>query len=85
MTRMISAIYENGAFRPTEPVGDLPEHTPVRLTLDVSVADPWVAYRARLSAAGLPVPAPGAWKFRQGELLNIEGPPVSQTLIEDRR
>ena len=30
---MISAIYENGAFRPTEPVGDLPEHTPVRLTV----------------------------------------------------
>ena len=34
MTRMISAIYENGAFRPTEPVGDLPEHTPVRLTVE---------------------------------------------------
>ena len=34
MTRMISAIYENGAFRPTEPVGDLAEHTPVRLTVE---------------------------------------------------
>ena len=34
MTRMISAIYENGAFRPTEPIGDLPEHTPVRLTVE---------------------------------------------------
>lgn len=33
MTRMISAIYENGAFRPTEPIGDLPEHVRVQLTV----------------------------------------------------
>lgn len=30
MTRTIQAIYENGIFRPTEPVS-LPEHTPVTL------------------------------------------------------
>lgn len=34
MTRTISAIYENGAFRPTEPIADLAEHTPVRLTVE---------------------------------------------------
>ena len=40
MTRMISAIYENGAFRPTEPIGDLAEHTPVRLTVEHTPAAP---------------------------------------------
>ncbi len=34
MTRTISAVFDNGAFRPTEPIGDLPEHTPVRLTVE---------------------------------------------------
>ena len=34
MTRMISAIYENGAFRPTEPIEGMPDHMPVRLTFE---------------------------------------------------
>lgn len=34
MTRSIGAIYENGVFRPTEPVVDLPEHAPVRLIVE---------------------------------------------------
>ena len=40
MTRVISAIYENGAFRPTEPIADLPEHTPVRLTVEQGTVVP---------------------------------------------
>ena len=40
MTRMISAIYEDGAFRPTEPIADLPEHTPVRLTVEQGAVAP---------------------------------------------
>ena len=40
MTRMISAIYESGAFRPTEPIADLPEHTPVRLTVEQGTVAP---------------------------------------------
>ena len=58
---------------------------PLPDALDAPVADPWAAYRARLSAAGLRVPAPGAWQARQGGLLEVVGPPVSQTLVEDRR
>ena len=54
-------------------------------TLDASSADPWMAYRSRLSAAGLQVPVPGAWQLREGKLLEVEGSPVSQTLVEDRR
>ena len=34
MVRSIQAIYEKGVFRPTEPVGDLPEHAAVRLTVE---------------------------------------------------
>ena len=34
MTRMISAIYEDGAFRPTESIEGMPEHMPVRLTIE---------------------------------------------------
>lgn len=34
MTRTVPAIYENGVFRPTQPVGDLPEHASVRLTIE---------------------------------------------------
>ena len=33
--KTIHAVYENGVFRPTEPV-DLPEHTPVELELRVN-------------------------------------------------
>jgi predicted DNA-binding antitoxin AbrB/MazE fold protein len=32
MTKLIHAIYENGVFRPVEPV-DLPEHTAVEIEL----------------------------------------------------
>ena len=34
MTRIIPAIYENGVFRPVEPVGDLPDHARVQVTVD---------------------------------------------------
>lgn len=34
MARTIAAIYENGVFRPTQPVGDLPEHASVQLTVE---------------------------------------------------
>lgn len=34
MTRIVPAVYENGVFRPTQPVGDLPEHASVRLTIE---------------------------------------------------
>lgn len=34
MTRTVVAIYENGVFRPTQPVSDLPEHASVRLTIE---------------------------------------------------
>lgn len=34
MTKTIHAIYENGVFRPTEPV-DLPDHTPVEFELRI--------------------------------------------------
>ena len=34
MTRTIHAVYENGVFRPTQPV-DLPEHTTVEIELRV--------------------------------------------------
>lgn len=54
-------------------------------TPDASITDPWMAYRSRLSAAGLHVPVPGAWQLREGKLLDVEGTPVSQTLVEDRR
>lgn len=36
MTRTIPAVYENGVFRPTQPVGDLPEHASVRLTIETT-------------------------------------------------
>lgn len=58
---------------------------PLPDAIDAPAADPWAGYRARLSAAGLRVPVPGTWQFRRGGLLEVEGPPVSQTLIEDRR
>ena len=35
MTPTVNAIYENGVFRPVEPV-DLPEHTAVELQLRVA-------------------------------------------------
>jgi len=35
MTRSITAIYENGVFRPAHPVGDVPEHASVRLTMEI--------------------------------------------------
>ncbi len=38
MTRSIPAIYENGVFRPTGPVGDLPEHSSVQLTVEPAAA-----------------------------------------------
>jgi predicted DNA-binding antitoxin AbrB/MazE fold protein len=37
MSRTIHAIYENGVFRPTEPV-DLPEHTEVEFEPRVKVS-----------------------------------------------
>lgn len=40
MTRSIPAIYENGVFRPTQPVEDLPEHAAVRLTVEASAPCP---------------------------------------------
>jgi predicted DNA-binding antitoxin AbrB/MazE fold protein len=40
MTRSIPAIYENGVFRPTEPVSDLPEHASVRLTVEPAAVQP---------------------------------------------
>ena len=54
-------------------------------TPEAVIADPWMTYRSRLSAAGLSVPPPGSWHLREGKLLEVEGPPVSQTLVEDRR
>ena len=54
-------------------------------TPDAFIADPWMAYRSRLSAAGLNVPVAGAWQLREGKLLEVEGPAVSQTVVEDRR
>ena len=39
MTRRIDAIYENGVFRPTEPVVDLPEHAAVRLIVEAGATD----------------------------------------------
>lgn len=36
MTRSITAIYENGVFRPAQPVKDVPEHASVRLTVEIS-------------------------------------------------
>ena len=38
MTATVDAIYENGQFRPTSPVG-LPEHTAVRLAIEVQPAE----------------------------------------------
>lgn len=35
MTRTILAIYENGVFRPTNPVDDLPEHASVQVTIEI--------------------------------------------------
>ena len=40
MTRTISAVFENGTFRPTEPIGDMPEHTTVRLTVEQDTVAP---------------------------------------------
>lgn len=37
-TRSIPAIYENGVFRPTQQVRDLPEHSAVRLTVESAPA-----------------------------------------------
>jgi predicted DNA-binding antitoxin AbrB/MazE fold protein len=34
MTSTVHAVYENGVFRPVEPV-DLPDHTPVELELRI--------------------------------------------------
>jgi len=47
--------------------------------------DPWSAYRTKLQAAGLRIPAPGSWTLRQAEPLCFDGPSASQTLVEDRR
>ena len=59
-----------------------------QITSETSAAgavDPWAPYRARLEAAGLRVPPPGSWNARRIPLLKFDGPPVSQTLVEDRR
>ena len=40
MTRTIPAIYENGVFRPTQPVDGLPEHAPVQLTIEAPTPTP---------------------------------------------
>jgi len=50
-----------------------------------SEIDGWAPYRAKLEAAGLRSPPPGSWRPRVAELLEFDGPPVSQTLVEDRR
>jgi predicted DNA-binding antitoxin AbrB/MazE fold protein len=34
MKRTINAVFENGVFRPLQPVGALREHQPVRLAID---------------------------------------------------
>ena len=35
MTRLIAATYENGVFRPLEPV-DLPEHSPAQVQVETA-------------------------------------------------
>lgn len=35
MTEEFEAIFENGVFRPTQPIEGLPEHTRVRVSVDI--------------------------------------------------
>ncbi len=51
----------------------------------LNVDDPWAGSRAKLEASGIRVPPPGAWTERKVPILKVDGPPVSQTLVEDRR
>jgi predicted DNA-binding antitoxin AbrB/MazE fold protein len=41
MEKTIDAVFENGVFRPTEPVVGVPEHSRVRVTVVPSTLPAW--------------------------------------------
>jgi hypothetical protein len=51
----------------------------------LSAGDSLQADRSKLEAAGVSIPALGAWSRRKTPRLVVAGLPVSQTLLEDRR
>ena len=90
MSDVIVAVYENGVFRPAQPVTGLSPGQRVWVTvgapLDLSRAEQKEAdLIRRLEAQGLvekPAVAPAAVDFRP---LQMPGPGLSETILAERR
>jgi len=93
MSQPIDAIYEEGVFKPRQPV-HLNEHQPVRLTVEPVAQDARQVLIERLKALGhlqgqpLRSPDPAARPLTHEELqrtLPQLDPPLSKQILEDRR
>jgi hypothetical protein len=71
----VAAVVESAPPRPAMPLTDVKSAS----------NDPRARYRGQLRSAGVDVPKADSWSTRQAEPLRFEGPPASQTLVEDRR
>ena len=62
--------------------GDAAEKTPAP-----GLDDAWGKHRARLEAAGLKVPPPGAWNLEEIPSIALDdgGPSASESLVRERR
>lgn len=91
MNRIIEAVYENGVLRPTAPLSELTEGQRVWVTVEPEASQDQKARQQavikKLEAEGklerfVPPREPPPVGFRP---LQIAGPPLSKTIIEERR
>lgn len=89
MTTTLEAIYENGIFKPVSRVPEnIREHERVKIIIETAIDNDKVSpelYRQMLAEGMISrIPEGGADEEDDFEPVEIEGRPLSETVLEDR-